>query len=420
MGQDEAAAEATGRSGGPGVPIWARVLIGLVAGAVTGALFGERILWLDPVGQAFIAAIKMLVVPLIFVSLVGGIASIGDMSRMGRIGGRTVGWYLLTTAAAIPVGLAIAVWLQPGAGMGLAPPADGFAEETPSLAESLVALVPDNPFAAFASGDNLQVIVFSLLFGIALAAVGERGAPVTRLVDSLAAVIFKLTEMIIAVAPVGVFALIAVTTGRYGLDVLLPLGKLIAGVYAGCLIHAVVTLGGLIAFVGGVSPLQFFRGVLEAQIVAFSTTTAAGTLPVTISCARHNLGVSEEVSGFVLPIGATINMDGTAIYQAVAAVFIAQAYGIDLTPLQYGTILVASVLASIGTAAIPAAGLMVLSIVLTSVGLPLEGIALVAGIDRILDMARTTVNVTGDAAVSLLVAKAEGDLDLDIFNARPE
>lgn len=417
MGKDDAETETADRAG---VPIWTRVLIGLVAGALTGAVFGERILWLDPVGQAFIAAIKMLVVPLIFVSLVGGISSIGDLGRMGRIGGRTVGWYLVTTAAAIPVGLGIAVWLQPGAGMGLVPPAAAEAAETPSLADSLVALVPENAFAAFSSGDNLQVIVFSLLFGIALAAVGERGAPVTRLVDALAAVIFKLTEMIIAVAPIGVFALIAVTTGRYGIDVLLPLGKLIAGVYAGCLIHALVTLGGLLAFVGGVSPLQFFRGVLEAQIVAFSTTTAAGTLPVTISCARHNLGVSEEVSGFVLPIGATINMDGTAIYQAVTAVFIAQAYGIDLTPLQYGTILVATVLASIGTAAIPAAGLMVLSIVVTSVGLPLEGIALVAGIDRILDMARTTVNVTGDAAVSLLVAKGEGELDLDIFEERPE
>lgn len=417
MGKDDAETETDGRAG---VPIWTRVLIGLVAGALTGAVFGERILWLDPVGQAFIAAIKMLVVPLIFVSLVGGISSIGDLGRMGRIGGRTVGWYLVTTAAAIPVGLAIAVWLQPGAGMGLVPPSATAATETPSLADSLVALIPENAFAAFSSGDNLQVIVFSLLFGIALAAVGEKGTPVTRLVDALAAVIFKLTEMIIAVAPIGVFALIAVTTGRYGIDVLLPLGKLIAGVYAGCLIHAVVTLGGLLAFVGGVSPLQFFRGVLEAQIVAFSTTTAAGTLPVTISCARHNLGVSEEVSGFVLPIGATINMDGTAIYQAVAAVFIAQAYGIDLTPLQYATILVAAVLASIGTAAIPAAGLMVLSIVLTSVGLPLEGIALVAGIDRILDMARTTVNVTGDAAVSVLVAKGEGELDLDIFNERPE
>ena len=417
MGKDDAETETADRAG---VPIWTRVLIGLVAGALTGAVFGERILWLDPVGQAFIAAIKMLVVPLIFVSLVGGISSIGDLGRMGRIGGRTFGWYLVTTAAAIPVGLGIAVWLQPGAGMGLVPPAAAEAAETPSLADSLVALVPENAFAAFSSGDNLQVIVFSLLFGIALAAVGERGAPVTRLVDALAAVIFKLTEMIIAVAPIGVFALIAVTTGRYGIDVLLPLGKLIAGVYAGCLIHALVTLGGLLAFVGGVSPLQFFRGVLEAQIVAFSTTTAAGTLPVTISCARHNLGVSEEVSGFVLPIGATINMDGTAIYQAVTAVFIAQAYGIDLTPLQYGTILVATVLASIGTAAIPAAGLMVLSIVVTSVGLPLEGIALVAGIDRILDMARTTVNVTGDAAVSLLVAKGEGELDLDIFEERPE
>lgn len=401
-------------------PIWLRVLVGFTLGGIVGVVFGESIVWLEPIGQAFIAAIKMLVLPLIFVSLVGGVTSIGDMGRMGRIGLRTMVYYVVTTAAAIPIGLAVATLLRPGAGMSLTASSDVEATTPPTLVESLVSLIPANPFAAFSSGDTLQVIVFSLLFGIALTAVGDKGAPAVRLIDALAAAIFRLTDMIIAVAPIGVFALIAVTTGRYGIDVLLPLGKLIAGVYLSCLLHAVAVLGGLLAFIGKVSPLRFFRGILEAQVVAFSTTTAAGTLPVTINCARNNLGVSKEVSGFVLPIGATINMDGTALYQSLAAVFIAQAYGIDLTPAQYGVILTSTILASIGTAAVPSAGLIVLSIVLSSVGLPLEGIALVAGIDRILDMARTTVNVTGDAAVSVLVAKGEGGLDLEVFNRRPE
>lgn len=400
-------------------PIWWRVLVGFALGGIVGVVFGESILWLEPVGQAFIAAIKMLVLPLIFVSLVGGVTSIADMSRMGRIGLRTMAYYMLTTAAAIPIGLAIATLLRPGAGMSLTATGESEATTPPTLAESLVNLIPANPFAAFASGDTMQVIVFSLLFGIALTAVGDKGTPVVRLIDGLSAAVFRLTDMIIAVAPIGVFALIAVTTGRYGIDVLLPLAKLIAGVYLSCLLHATMVLGGLLAVIGRVSPLRFFRGILEAQVVAFSTTTAAGTLPVTIKCARNNLGVSKEVSGFVLPIGATINMDGTALYQALAAVFIAQAYGIDLTPAQYGVILATTVLASIGTAAIPSAGLMVLSIVLSSVGLPLEGIALVAGIDRILDMARTTVNVTGDAAVSVLVARGEGELDIETFNELP-
>ena len=402
------------------MPSWLRVLSGLVLGASAGIVFGETILWLEPVGNAFIAAIKMLVVPIIFVSLVSGIASIGDVSRMGRIGLRTMAYYLLTTALAIPIGLLIAVLIRPGAGMSLTADVRGQETVSPGLGESLVNLIPSNPFQAFASGDTLQVIVFSLLFGVALTAIGDKGAPVKRLVDSLAAVIFKLTDMVIAVAPVGVFALIAVTTGKYGIDVLLPLGKFIFAVYVSCLLHAVLVLGGLIALIGKVSPLQFFRGILEAQVVAFSTTTAAGTLPVTISCARHNLGVSKQVSGFVLPIGATINMDGTALYQALAAVFIAQAYGIDLTLVQYTAIFATAVLASIGTAAIPAAGMMVLSIVLSAAGLPLEGIVLIAGIDRIVDMARTTVNVTGDAAVSVLVAKGENELDLEIFDERPE
>lgn len=400
--------------------IWQQVLLGLLLGALTGPLLGEHAALLEPVGDAFIALIKMLVVPLIFVSIVAGISSVGDMGRMGRMGSKTVGLYLATTLGAILIGLAAAAILRPGVGVALAAtdraPTD---YAPPGLAETLLQLIPENPFAAFSSGDTLQVIVFSILFGIALSSVGSRGRPVIRLVESLSAVIFRLTDMVIALAPFGVYALIAVTTAEYGLSVLLPLGKLIMAVYAACLLHVILSLGGLLLLVARVDPIQFLRGILEAQIIAFSTTTAAGTLPVTMACARENLGVSREVSGFVLPIGTTINMDGTAIYQTVAAVFLAQAYAVELAAVDYATIGATALLASVGTAAIPAGGLMVLSIVLLSVGLPLEGIALIAGIDRVLDMVRTATNVTGDAAVSVLVAVSEGELDRRVFAERP-
>ncbi|MEQ8802984.1 MAG: dicarboxylate/amino acid:cation symporter [Haliea sp.] len=399
--------------------IWQRVLLGLILGALAGPLLGEHASFLRPVGDAFIALIKMLVVPLIFVSIVGGISSVGDVSRMSRMGRRTIGLYLVTTSIAIVIGLAAAAVLQPGAGVAIhetaGVPSDFAA---PGIAEMLLRLIPENPFAAFSSGDTLQVIVFSILFGIALTAVGSAGTPVVRLVEALSAVIFRLTDMIITLAPIGVFALIAVTTAEYGISVLLPLGKLILAVYAACILHIVLSLGGLLVLLGRVDPMQFLRGILEAQIIAFSTTTAAGTLPVTMACARENLGVSQEVAGFVLPIGTTINMDGTAIYQAVAAVFLAQTYGIELAVMDYATIGATALLASVGTAAIPAGGLMALSIVLVSVGLPLEGIALIAGIDRVLDMMRTATNVTGDAAISVLVAVSEGELDRDVFSRR--
>ena len=402
------------------MPIWLKIMLGLFLGALAGPFLGASITYVEPVGQAFIAAIKMLVMPLIFVSLVGGIASIGDLNKMGRIGLKTFCLYLATTAAAIPIGLVMAIILKPGVGMNLQVTEQAVNDNASQPATSLLDLIPTNPFQAFAEGNTLQVIVFSILLGIAITAVGNKAEPFNKVIESLAAIINKLIAMIIALAPFGVFALISVVTARYGIEVLLPMAKLILALYAGCLLHAFLILGGLVKFIGKLSPLQFFRGIFEAQIVAFSTTSAAGTLPVTISCARHNLGVSKEVAGFVLPVGATVNMDGTALYQALAAVFIAQAYGIVLGPAEYLTILGITVLASIGTAAIPSAGLVVLSVVLSGVGLPLEGIALVAGIDRILDMARSTVNVTGDATVALLVASSEGALDRDIFNEKAE
>jgi Na+/H+-dicarboxylate symporter len=221
-------------------------------------------------------------------------------------------------------------------------------------------------------------------------------------------------------APYGVFALMAWVAGEYGLSVLLPLLRVILGVYLGCLIHSLLTYGGAIAFLGRLNPIQFFKGMLDAQAVAFTTTSSSGTLPATLRCVQKNLGVSRSVSSFVLPLGATINMDGTALYQGISALFVAQAYGVDLTFANYMTIVLTSTLASIGTAGVPGAGLIMLSLVLSSVGLPLEGVAIVAGIDRILDMARTTLNVTGDAMVSLLVAKSENEFDVNVYQASPE
>ena len=242
--------------------------------------------------------------------------------------------------------------------------------------------------------------------------------PVKELIDSGAEIMYSLTHMVMAYAPYGVFALMAWVAGKFGLSILLPLGKIIAGVYIACLLHIGITLAGLgIILLGRLSPRPYFGGIVDAQAVAFTTTSSSGTLPVTIACAQENLGVSKSVSSFVLPLGATINMDGTAIYQGVAALFVAQAFGIDLTAGQYGVIIVTATLASIGSAGVPGAGLIMLTLVLTTVGLPLEGIAIIAGIDRILDMARTATNVTGDLMVSVLIAKSEGELDVDSYNA---
>ena len=407
---------------GPGfwgrLVLWKKILIGLVAGLVVGALVGEEIAttWLKPIGTLFINLIKMLIVPLIFSSLVVGLCSMDDIKRMGRIGAKTFVIYLCTTAVAITIGLAIGTILQPGVGVDLGAAAVMEAKQAPPLIDTLLNIVPKNPAAAFTGGNVLQIIFFAIMLGIAINMAGEKGKPVARFFESFAEVMYRLTDIVIAFAPYGVFGLMAWVAGKYGLDVLLPLGTLIGGVYIGAIIHGVVVLGGAILIFAKLSPARFFKGITSAQAVAFTTTSSSGTLPVTLECVQQNLGVSRRVSSFVLPLGATINMDGTALYQGVAALFIAQAYGVDLSTGAYITIILTSTLASIGTAGVPGAGLIMLTLVLTSVGLPLEGVALVAGIDRILDMARTTVNVTGDAMVAVLIGKSEGELDEEIYN----
>lgn len=401
--------------------LWQQIVLALIVGVVTGIVLNATgnaatAGAIKNIGTLFLSLIKMLIVPLVFVSLVCGMTSVTDMARMGRIGVKSIGFYLGTTAFAIAIGLALGVLMQPGAGIDLSAAAAMEPVTAPAFIEQLIGIVPKNPIAAAADGNVLQIIFFAILFGLAINLVGEAGKPVRDFFEALNAVVLKLTEIVISFAPYGVFALMAWVAGTYGLDLLLPLGTVIAALYIGCVIHAIVVYGGLVSVVARLNPIRFFQGIIEPQIVAFTSTSSSGTLPVTMTAVQQNLGVSRSVASFTLPLGATINMDGTAMYQGVAALFVAQAFGIELGMSEYLTIILTATLASIGTAGVPGAGLVMLSMVLTSVGLPLEGVAIIAGIDRILDMARTALNVTGDAACTVLIAKSEGEIDLAAYD----
>ncbi len=391
--------------------LWQRILIALVLGLVVGALLGEQATAIKPVGSLFINLIKMLIVPLVFSTLVVGASSTGDIQKLGRIGGKTVGLYLLTTAVAITIGLLLGTVFQPGAGVELQADLQATAKEAPGLVDTLLGIIPTNPIAALANGKILQVIAFALFTGICISLAGVRAKAVLNFFDAFSEVMFKMTGIVMDFAPYGVFALIAAVAGEYGLDVLLPLGKVILLVYLGCIIHALVVYGTLVKVWARLNPFRFFKGVFDAMMVAFTTTSSSATLPVTMRCVQENLGVSKDVASFVLPLGATINMDGTALYQGVCALFVAQVYGVELGLSQYLTIIITATLASVGTAGVPGAGLIMLTLVLQQVGLPLEGVALIAGIDRVLDMARTCINVTGDSCVTTVVAETEGELN---------
>lgn len=400
--------------------LWKKIFIGMLAGIAVGVFLGPDAEVLKPIGTLFINAIKMLIVPLVFCSLVAGVTSMKDSAKMGRIGIKSIVIYMLTTAIAISIGLGLGTVFMPGEGLNMVADANAAAaaKEAPSLISTIVNLIPKNPIEALAGGKILQIIVFALGLGIALNLIGETGEPAIKLFNSLAEGMYKLTSMVMHFAPYGIFALMAWVAGKYGADVLLPLAKVIAAVYIGCIAHVLIVYTGAIAMIAKLPPVQYLKGIVSAQMMAFTSTSSSGTLPVSMRCARENLGVSKGTASFVLPLGATINMDGTALYQGVAALFVAQAFGIDLSMADYLTIIATSTLASIGTAGVPGAGLIMLSLVLSTVGLPMEGLAIIAGIDRILDMARTCVNVSGDLMVSVLVGKSEKELDTEIYSSQ--
>jgi len=393
------------------MPLVWKIAIGFVAGILAGILFKESISVIAPVGTIFVTLLQMLVVPLVFSSLVVGTASLGDPRALGRVGIKTIGLYLGTTAVAIAIGLLLGNLIQPGVGMGLGADLSGFQIPTPpKTGEVIIGLFPKNPIASMTQGNMLQIIVFALFLGISAVFAGEKGKPLISIMDSIAEAMYKMTGLVMILAPYGVFALIATTVSKYGVSVLAPFGKVIFAVYLGCFLHALIVYSGLLAIWARVSPIRFFNGIKEATLTAFVTRSSSATLPITMRVTQENIGVSEKISSFVLPLGATINMDGTALYQGVCALFVAQAFGIDLSIGAQLGILLTATLASIGTAGVPGAGLIMLTLVLTQAGLPVEGVALIAGIDAVLDMARTAINVTGDATVATVVARSEGEL----------
>ena len=385
----------------------AKIFISLVLGVVVGwALQGNPHIAVDyikPFGTIYLNLIKMVVVPVVLLSIMQGIVSLQDVRKVGAIGARTVAFYMCTTALAVTLGLLFANLLNVGGGYVIATEGLAYeAKEAPSFIDTLVNIFPSNFFKPLAEANMLQVIVTAILFGFGIILAGEKGKAAEAVVNSCAEVSFKVMDMIIRLSPIGVFALICPVVAQNGLAVLLPLLKVILVAYVGYLCHMVVVYSASVKAFAGMSPLTFFKGMSRPILFAFSSASSVGTLPFNME-ATQALGARREVASFVLPLGATINMDGTAIYQGVCAIFIAQIFGIGLSIPQQLTIILTATLASIGTAGVPGSGMIMLAMVLQSVGLPVEGIALVAGIDRILDMGRTVVNITGDAACTICV-----------------
>jgi Na+/H+-dicarboxylate symporter len=401
------------------------MLFGGILGGILNIFFMENPLVSDflvgnvfeVVGQIFINSLKMLVVPLVFISLVCGTAALGDINKLGRLGGKALLFYLGTTALAITFALSLAIIIAPGEGFELSSTtAETFtAKESPSIAETIINLVPDNPIKAMAEGEMLPLIFFSLLFGIAIVMAGESGKRIEAQFNDYNAIMMQLVVILMKFAPVGIFCLIAKTFALQGFDVIKPLLSYFLVVASVLVIHVLVTYTLLLKLLTGLSPWIFLKKMREVQIFAFSTASSNATIPINIENTEKKIGVDNSVASFIIPLGATINMDGTAIMQGVATVFIANAFGIDLTAGDYLAVILTATLASIGTAGVPGVGLIMLAMVLNQVGLPVEGIALIIGVDRLLDMMRTAVNVTGDAAAAVIIAKSEGAFDQDVY-----
>ena len=362
----------------------------------------------DTVGQIFVRSLKLMVVPLVFVSLLCGTASLGNDAKMGRLASKSIGLYMLTTGVAISLALFIALLIQPGLGIDLAVASEFSAKDAPPLKTTLINIFPSNPVAAMADGQILQVIVFAILMGIAIAHCGKSGERVAAFFDDLNSVIMRMVMLLMQLAPIGIFCLIAKLFAGLGIGVIVSLGAYFFAVVLALLLHCFGTYSLLLRAMTGLSPRRFFVNMRAPMAFAFSTASSGATMPVTLRAVTDNVGVDNSVASFTVPLGATINMDGTAIMQGVATVFIAQAYNIDLGLEAYLMVILMATLASIGTAAVPGVGLVMLVMVLNQVGLPVEGIGLIIGVDRLLDMCRTAVNVAGDGAVSTVVAHSEG------------
>ncbi|KGM50221.1 sodium:dicarboxylate symporter [Pseudooceanicola atlanticus] len=414
--------------GGGKMSLTVKVLIGMAAGLVLGVIFNV----IDSefinthiagglfamIGKMFVNALKMLVVPLVFFSLICGVTGIGDIRVLGRVGGKSLVFYILTTGLAISIAIILALIVGPGNGFNM----EGIdtsgvtGKEAPTVWNVFAAIVPTNPIAAFANGDMLQVIFYTVVLGVAVLMLGGKSKGFIEGCEYMNEVMMKVVTIVMAFAPIGVFCLIAKTFTEQGIELFGPVLAYVITLVAALFLHLFVTLMILLKIFSGLNPFIFMRKMRPAQIFAFSTASSNATIPVTLRSVTERVGVDNSVASFTVPFGATINMDGTAIMQGVATVFLANVYGVELGLGGYITVIGMAVLASIGTAGVPGVGLVMLTMVLTQVGLPIEGIALILGVDRLMDMIRTAVNITGDAVVSTIVAKGEDKIDMAVFN----
>lgn len=396
----------------PKISLAWQMMIGLALGVVVGALVEQETAktFLQPLGDLFIRLIRMVVVPLVLATIIAGAAGISDTSKLGRVATKTLICYALTTAVAVAMGLIFASFIQPGVGLDLS--TEGLAAkavEAPPLTQTLLNIVPINPMQAMSEGQMLQIIFFAVIFGFGLSALGERGKPVLNFFELVGDTMIRVTHIVMLYAPIGVFGLIAYTVSRHGLGVLLPLFQLILSSFLATAFFVIVLLVPLVRVVTGIPMMTFYKGVFEPWLVAFTTCSSAAALPANLNTARR-LGSTKAVASFSIPLGNTINMNGTAIYMGVCSIFAAEVYGLDLTMADQLTIVLMGVLAAVGTAGVPGAGLIMTTVVFTQVGIPLEAVALIAGVDRILDMIRTSINVVGDVASAVIVTRLEGDL----------
>ena len=404
-----------------------KILVAMLFGALLGIILNNISIYnslinqylsngvFEVVGKLFVNSLKMLVVPLVFCSITVGITSLGNLSLMGRIGLKSIIIYLLTTAFAITLALICAIIIKPGQGFEIDSAIQFSAKEAPSLSSVLISIVPSNPILAMAEGEMLQIILFAIILGIAITITGKNGESFKKGITSLNEIMMSMVSIIMKFAPLGVFCLIAKTFATQGIDMIIPLASYFLTVTIVLLLHVLLTYSAFLKFIGNVSPFIFFKKMRTAIVFAFSTASSNATIPVTLNTVEKRLGVDKSVASFTVPLGATINMDGTAIMQGVATVFIASVYMVDLTVGDYLTVILTATLASIGTAGVPGVGLIMLTMVLTQVGLPVEGVALIIGIDRLLDMMRTAVNITGDSMVSLITSKSEKSFNKSIF-----
>jgi Na+/H+-dicarboxylate symporter len=406
--------------------LWHKIFIALILGSLAGLVLGEHTSIFAPIGKLFINSISMIVVPIIFVSIVCSVMAISDVSTMKRLTLKSLSLYLITMAIATGIGVCLALLIKPGMGLPKELVEASFKSnkmlseviqvggET-SLIDTITSIIPANAIRAFANGDILPTIIFALFIGLGIVAVGKQARPLGDVFQSTMSVMYKIVDFILVFAPVGVFCLIAQVVGTVGVEVLKELSLLVITIWIGCILLAILVYVPLLMF-NGLNPLTFFKKMLAPMTFAFSTGSSAATLPLNLETVHKKLGVSTGITDFVLPLGATINMNGLSVYLGVAALFVANIFGVELTLWQYVLIIMTSTLASIGAAGVPMAGIVVMSIVLGGVGLPIEAIALIAGVDRIIEMMTTTMNITGDAVTAVIVSKSEDQLNEQVYN----